>query len=54
MVLPAASLVTPRTIFFVADPEVVKQVASDRTGIYEKDPQTYRVLNVYGNNIVGE
>lgn len=54
MILPTASLVTPRTIFFVADPEVIKQVASDRAGIYEKDPQTYRVLNVYGNNIVSE
>ncbi|GJJ11458.1 hypothetical protein Clacol_005691 [Clathrus columnatus] len=52
MILSTASLVTPRTIFFVADPEVIKQVASDRTGIYEKDPQTYQVLNVYGHNIV--
>lgn len=54
LMLSAVSLITPRTILFVADPEVIKFVATERTGIFEKDPQTYSVLHVYGHNIVGE
>ena len=53
LLLPAVSLATPRTIVFVADPEVIKTVMSDRSGTFQKDPQTYAVLHVYGVNIVG-
>ncbi|KAF8524179.1 cytochrome P450 [Gautieria morchelliformis] len=51
--LPAVSLATPRTIVFVADPEVIKTVMTDRSGTFQKDPQTYAVLHVYGTNIIG-
>lgn len=54
LMLSAVSLVTPRTILFVADPEVIKCITSDRSGTFEKDPQTYSALHVYGHNIVGE
>ncbi|KAF8579905.1 cytochrome P450 [Ramaria rubella] len=53
LLLPAVSLVTPRTIVFVADPEVIKTVATDKSGTFQKDPQTYSVLHTYGVNIVG-
>ncbi|KAF8517917.1 cytochrome P450 [Hysterangium stoloniferum] len=53
LMLPAVSVVTPRTIVFVADHEVIKHIATNRSGIFEKDPQTYSVLHVYGHNIVG-
>ena len=51
--LPAISLATPRTIVFVADPEVIRTVMTDRSGTFQKDPQTYAVLHVYGINIIG-
>ena len=38
---------------FVADPEVIKTVMTDRSGTFQKDPQTYAVLHVYGINIIG-
>jgi hypothetical protein len=51
--LPAVSIVTPRTMVFVSDPEVIKAVMTDRSGVFQKDPQTYAVLHVYGINIIG-
>jgi hypothetical protein len=54
LMLSAVSLVTPRTILFVADPEVIKHICFDRSGVFEKDPQTYSALHVYGHNIVGK
>ena len=53
LLLPAVSIVTPRTMVFVADPEVIKTVMTDRSGTFQKDPQTYTVLHVYGINIIG-
>ncbi|KIJ55488.1 hypothetical protein M422DRAFT_151985 [Sphaerobolus stellatus SS14] len=38
---------------FVADAEVIKLITSERTGVFEKDPQTYSVLHIYGHNIIG-